>query len=237
MTQSKRMYLYLENKGKMLLDTQSILSIGRTPSNVIVISSLTVSRHHARIIYNDGAYFLQDMNSRNGTFLNGKRIRKARLSNGDQINIGGYQIGVQGEEDLPNDDEDTLRDIENVFATTIDIRREAFGLMVGNVTGDLSSISIDEIIQIIVISNKTGVLKLVAEDQLPRGEIFFNKGEITHAVSHDIEGTQAAIELLQTAAGAFEFLIDVQTKERSVYKTTMWLLYEAHRRRDEKNHV
>jgi len=233
-----KMFLFLEYKGKVSLSPHHPLTIGRTPVNGIVITSLTVSRQHAAISYKDGAYIIQDLNSRNGTFLNGKRVQRAKLHNGDSINIGGYQIGVHTADENEMDEDDTLKDLENVFATTIDIRREAFGLMVGNVTGDLSSISIDEIVQIIEINSKTGVLQLYkGPERLLHGKLYFGDGEIIHAIFEGRTGMNAAIKLLQTTRGGFEFLSDKASPDRTVTKSTMWLLYEAHRLRDEENRI
>ena len=48
-----------------------------------------VSRHHAKIYYFRGKYFIQDLNSTNGTYLNGNKLKgRAKLSNKDEIRIG-----------------------------------------------------------------------------------------------------------------------------------------------------
>jgi ABC transport system ATP-binding/permease protein len=70
------------------------LTIGRETDNDVVVSTALASRHHARIVRNDGRWFLADLDSTNGTFLNGERLRgQARfLQSGDAIVVGGETI-------------------------------------------------------------------------------------------------------------------------------------------------
>lgn len=62
--------------------------IGRHPDCDIIIDDASVSRHHARIDYDDGVYILNDLNSRNGTLLNNQPIHNStRLFDGSEISI------------------------------------------------------------------------------------------------------------------------------------------------------
>lgn len=80
---------------------EPVVSIGRLPENTISIANMGVSRRHAKIEEDaDRKYVLTDLNSLNGTFVNGKRIKKIFLSSGDKIAIGKYtilyeEIGIQ----------------------------------------------------------------------------------------------------------------------------------------------
>ena len=62
--------------------------LGRGVRNEIRILDTEVSRQHAQIVYEDGGYVLVDKGSSNGTFVNGKQVRRKKLENGDQIQIG-----------------------------------------------------------------------------------------------------------------------------------------------------
>ena len=63
--------------------------IGRDASADLTIQAPVVSRHHARIVRQQGQYFLEDLGSSNGTFLNGKRLEKYQaLAHDDVINLG-----------------------------------------------------------------------------------------------------------------------------------------------------
>ncbi len=67
--------------------------IGRASANQIAIRSDQVSRQHARIHWGDGKWCIQDLGSRNGTILNGKRLESSLpLSDGDVIEVGGFVI-------------------------------------------------------------------------------------------------------------------------------------------------
>jgi pSer/pThr/pTyr-binding forkhead associated (FHA) protein len=74
------------------------LRIGRTPDNDIVIDNLAVSRLHALIEEEKGGYFVRDCDSLNGTEVNGAKITRRKLEDGDEITIGKHTIlfRVQG---------------------------------------------------------------------------------------------------------------------------------------------
>ncbi|AOT69097.1 FHA domain-containing protein [Geosporobacter ferrireducens] len=63
--------------------------IGRKNESDIVIKDPFISNQHAQISLDEGSYFLEDLDSANGTYLNGERIMDAvKLQNGDRIKIG-----------------------------------------------------------------------------------------------------------------------------------------------------
>jgi pSer/pThr/pTyr-binding forkhead associated (FHA) protein len=66
--------------------------IGRRPHNDIVIDNLAVSGEHAVLRLVNGRATLEDVGSTNGTYVNGKAIKKQVLANNDAIQIGKYQI-------------------------------------------------------------------------------------------------------------------------------------------------
>jgi sigma-B regulation protein RsbU (phosphoserine phosphatase) len=68
-------------------------TIGRSSANDLTFNNLSLSRHHARIIRKEEKFFVEDTGSRNGTFLNGIRIRQASpLKNEDVIQLGEITI-------------------------------------------------------------------------------------------------------------------------------------------------
>ena len=72
---------------------EPVVSIGRLPENTISIANMGVSRRHVKIEEDtDHSYVLSDLNSLNGTYVNGKRIKKVMLQSGDKISIGKYSI-------------------------------------------------------------------------------------------------------------------------------------------------
>ncbi|MFH1755135.1 MAG: FHA domain-containing protein [Candidatus Latescibacterota bacterium] len=72
--------------------------IGRTQDNDIPIDNLAVSRLHCTVEQIKGQYYLKDCDSLNGTLLNGKRVGRAKLSQGDKITIGKHNLVFRHQE-------------------------------------------------------------------------------------------------------------------------------------------
>lgn len=71
---------------------KDVMSIGRSRDNDIVVENLSVSRNHARIRRQNGKYVLTDLNSANGTYVNGVRISKTEIVNDDVISVGKHRL-------------------------------------------------------------------------------------------------------------------------------------------------
>jgi HD-GYP domain-containing protein (c-di-GMP phosphodiesterase class II)/pSer/pThr/pTyr-binding forkhead associated (FHA) protein len=80
-----------------LSDDQLPLSIGRDKSNRLPIDNNAISRYHAVITSENGNYYIEDFNSTNGTYLNGRQILKDRINPGDAIRIANIGISVEAE--------------------------------------------------------------------------------------------------------------------------------------------
>ena len=78
--------------------TKDRTTLGRRPYNDIVIDNLAVSGEHAVIQIAEGEAILEDLNSTNGTYINGKAIKKQPLQNNDSIEIGKYKIRFQSDQ-------------------------------------------------------------------------------------------------------------------------------------------
>lgn len=89
-------------------------SIGRIATNDIRLLDEMVSGHHAKIIRFQSNYFIEDISSTNGSFVNGKRIRKCVLKDGDKISFGPYKLVFQMDSEefsnQPDYDKPTNRD-------------------------------------------------------------------------------------------------------------------------------
>jgi pSer/pThr/pTyr-binding forkhead associated (FHA) protein len=72
--------------------TKDRTSLGRRPYNDIVIDNLAVSGEHAVLQMSGSDVYLEDLNSTNGTYVNGKAVKKQLLQNSDTVEIGKYKI-------------------------------------------------------------------------------------------------------------------------------------------------
>jgi len=72
--------------------TKDKTTLGRRPYNDIVIDNLAVSGEHAVLQLVGGNVFLEDLNSTNGTYINGKAVKKQLLQHNDTVEIGKYKI-------------------------------------------------------------------------------------------------------------------------------------------------
>ena len=99
-----RALLVFENREMLLLEGANI--IGRAPDATILCDVSGVSRHHARIVVSNGVATLEDLGSKNGTYLKQERVTSARLSDGDEIRLGTASLTFRI--DLPLEITDTV---------------------------------------------------------------------------------------------------------------------------------
>jgi sigma-B regulation protein RsbU (phosphoserine phosphatase) len=82
--------------GRQFLLDQDVMVLGRQTDSGICLESQAVSRHHARILRVDSNFFVEDMGSSNGTYINGSRIRdRVPLTEKDTLQIGPYIFGLR----------------------------------------------------------------------------------------------------------------------------------------------
>jgi len=71
------------------LSEDQAFGVGREPSrNTLAIPSVSLSAQHFRVVPEQGTYYLLDLQSTNGTFVNGQRVRAAKLVQGDRVRAG-----------------------------------------------------------------------------------------------------------------------------------------------------
>ncbi|RMD98262.1 MAG: FHA domain-containing protein [Deltaproteobacteria bacterium] len=80
---------------------QPKITVGRDPSNTLCLEGQKVSRHHAVIVRKNGRCYIKDLNSSNGTYVNGEKIAEKRLEDGDRITMGGIQLQFHREWERP----------------------------------------------------------------------------------------------------------------------------------------
>lgn len=80
--------IYGPELGKRMQLGTAPFEIGRSSKNDLFLDQESISRHHARITFDGTHYWVQDLNSTNGTFVNDEAVREQRLRDGDQLRIG-----------------------------------------------------------------------------------------------------------------------------------------------------
>ncbi|HEY6483740.1 MAG TPA: FHA domain-containing protein [Steroidobacteraceae bacterium] len=83
-------------------------TIGRLPDNDIRIDNAAVSGHHSLIINILNDSFLEDLNSTNGTYVNGKLIKKHALQHGDVVTVGHHQLRFVEDDEAQDEFEKTM---------------------------------------------------------------------------------------------------------------------------------
>jgi hypothetical protein len=68
------------------------MTIGRRPDADIFLDDVTVSRDHALLVRRSGDYYLDDLGSLNGTYVNRHRIESHRLEDGDELQVGKFKL-------------------------------------------------------------------------------------------------------------------------------------------------
>lgn len=102
LTDSAKLLVKLHGQGSRCIDlTGDQFTIGRKADNNLAIEDHTVSSRHARIIKVQSVYFLEDLNSTNGTAVNGKLAEWAQLHDADVITIGQHRLIFQDSPSCP----------------------------------------------------------------------------------------------------------------------------------------
>lgn len=68
------------------------MAVGRRPDSDVFLDDVTVSRDHALVVKRGGDFYLDDLGSLNGTYVNRRRIESHKLADGDELQIGKYKL-------------------------------------------------------------------------------------------------------------------------------------------------
>ncbi len=88
-----KLVIFLDDKVlKEVVLNKDRTSLGRRPHNDVVIDNLAVSGEHAVLLREGEGYVVQDLGSTNGTYINGKPVKRAAFREGDSLDIGKYTL-------------------------------------------------------------------------------------------------------------------------------------------------
>ena len=141
-----------------------------------------VSRKHAKIQMQSDQIWIEDLGSTNGTFVNGEKIKRARLKEGDRVLIGTSILKLIAGESTRDSTADAKRELEHVAAQ----RRTS---QARTMSGSIEEVPLPDLLQLFGTSKKSGVLVIRTDDDI--GRIFMRKGNIYYAVINDLDDVPA----------------------------------------------
>src|SRR5438270_10777355 len=152
--------------------------VGRSSDLDMVLVEDMVSRKHARITMQQDQIWIEDLGSTNGTFVNGEKIKRARLKEGDRVLIGTSILKVIAGEGARADSTDAKRDLENVAAARRTTQNRTM-------SGSIEEVPLPDLLQLFGTSKKSGVLVVRTDDDV--GKIFMRKGMIYFVLINDLD--------------------------------------------------
>ncbi|HXU65706.1 MAG TPA: DUF4388 domain-containing protein [Polyangia bacterium] len=215
--------------GEFPLRPHREIIIGRSSDLDMVLVEDMVSRKHAKITTDDHVVTIQDLGSTNGTFVNGEKVRKAELKDGDRILIGTSiikMVYVEGDATNNGLSETEARSKMAVAASKRSTPK--------SMAGSIEEIPLPDLLQLLSTSRKSGVL--VVRTDTTTGRLFMRKGQIYFAtLDQGNAGPRKAImRMLSWTQGSFELEPPDETPQpEEMDESTEALLMEGMRQLDE----
>jgi hypothetical protein len=206
------------------------LTIGRLPDADLQLPEELTSRRHARIVWDGAVPVVEDMQSTNGTFVNGERVQRRPLAEGDRLLVGGNILKLVSEARSVPIDGDTLPGLERAADTPAPRQQAAM-------QGRLEEVGLPDVLQLIGTSRKSGVLRIRSGDR--RGAVMLDGGRVIRCRVDgrpELGPHEAIVELLQWAEGSFDLGpgIGEPMSGPAIDETVEAVLMEAMRLLDEK---
>jgi len=213
--------------GEFPLPEQGEIVIGRSSELDMVLVEDMVSRRHAKITVTNGQIFIQDLGSTNGSFVNGEKIKRARLGEGDRILIGTSIIKVVATEGAQS-----LREAK---AHLEDVAAGKRTSQVRTMTGSIGEVPLPDLLQLFSASKKSGTL--VVRTDKDTGKVYLEKGQVIYAVindNYDVSPVKSFYRIITWEQGTFD-MEPPEDREflEPIEMSTEGLLMEAMRQLDE----
>jgi hypothetical protein len=186
--------------GEFPLRPNREIVIGRSSDLDMVLVEDMVSRKHAKIVTDEKGVSIQDLGSTNGTFVNGEKIRKVDLKDGDRILIGTSIIKLVA---VSGDAGNILSETEarSKLQVTASHRPPTKSM-----SGSIEEIPLPDLLQLLSTSRKSGVL--VLRSDWGTGRMFMRKGQIYFTSIDDalvdVAPRKALFRMLGWTTGFFE---------------------------------
>jgi pSer/pThr/pTyr-binding forkhead associated (FHA) protein len=203
--------------GEFPLPAQGEIVIGRSSELDMVLVEDMVSRRHSKITVANDQIFIQDLGSTNGTFVNGEKIKRAKLNEGDRILIGTSIIKLVATESTESEAGARKPNLQDVAAG----KRTS---QVRTMTGSIAEVPLPDLLQLFTASKKSGVLVVRTDNDV--GKIFLDKGKVIYAAvndNFDVSPHKSFIRILTWEQGTF----DMEAPEEREFLEPMTLGTEA----------
>jgi hypothetical protein len=211
--------------GEFPLGENKEIIIGRSSDLDMVLVEDMVSRRHARIACSDADISIEDLGSTNGTFVNGEKIKRANLKEGDRVLIGTSILKV-----VVSDSNGQPR------RATGESQRGASGK---TMSGAIDEIPLPDLLQLLGTSKKSGVLVVQSDEDI--GKIVMRKGQIVYASINDLEEVpplKSVYRILTWTTGTFSLdPYDDRPIEGEIDASVQEILMEGLRQIDELNNL
>jgi pSer/pThr/pTyr-binding forkhead associated (FHA) protein len=208
--------------------------VGRSSDLDMVLVEDMVSRKHARIAMQQDQIWIEDLGSTNGTFVNGEKIKRARLKEGDRVLIGTSILKVIAGDATAGQRNETevKQQLENVAAA----RRTS---QARTMSGSIEEVPLPDLLQLFGTSKKSGVLVVRTDDDV--GKIFMRKGMIYYVVINDLDDVppmKSIYRMLTWAKGLFDLdPPDEREFPNEINASVQEILMEGLRQMDEFNQL
>ena len=212
--------------GEFPLPNNKEIVVGRSSELDMVLVEDMVSRRHAKLTVTGDQIFIQDLGSTNGMFVNGEKIKRARLTEGDRILIGTSIIKLVAADGAgASEAKAKLEDVAQGRRTS----------QVRTMSGSIAEIPLPDLLQLFSASKKTGTLVIRTEHDV--GKIYIDGGRVQFAVVNehfDVPPMKSLFRILTWAVGSF----DMDAAEEREFPTkiemsTEGILMDAMRQIDE----
>jgi hypothetical protein len=217
--------------GEFPLEENREIIVGRSSDLDMVLVEEMVSRRHARIQLQNGSISIDDLNSTNGTFVNGERVTHAELQEGDRVLIGSNILKV-----VTTEGTGTAHDaMPNTQMGRAAGRRTEDSRM----SGDLEEIPLPDLLQLFGSSRKTATLIITTDTHLGRihlneGLVHFVEMESSTGEPLEVGGLKAIYRMICWERGVFELTPkDPRTFENPLETSVQEVLMEGFRQKDE----
>ena len=215
--------------GEFPLLPEKEIRVGRSNDLEMVLTEDMVSRRHARIVFENGEIHIEDLNSTNGTFVNGERISRAIIREGDRVLIGTSILKVVASDSTSRTTEEQARRDMAIVAAR---RRTA---QTASMSGSIEEIPLPDLLQLLGTSKKSGVL--VIRNGSDVGRIYLQKGLVNYVTVNDAEGVSSEknlFRMLNWPKGSFDLEApDNRSFENPIDMPVQALLMEGMRQHDE----